>query len=165
MDNGSFRDAQGRTINCQNIILIMTSNLGAKEAQVSTVGLQGSASVSKQDQVISNSLRPEFINRLDALIKFTNLSDDELSKILAKHLLKLNSTLVPHALSVEISPEVSEYLVKKAAAEKMGARPLKRLIEREIKQELGLKILEGIRSQKVFVTLEDNTLKFNYQNN
>lgn len=161
MDNGFFRDAQNRLINCQHTLFIMTSNLGAKEAAKSNVGLQVSSQISKQKEVVNNSLRPEFLNRFDAIVYFKDLGSEELKKILTKQLEKLNSSLTKHRVIIKISNAAADYIVENTQKQDMGARPMKRIIEDKIKNPLALQILRGKLKQEIQVDLDKGELILN----
>lgn len=160
MDNGSFRDAQGRIINCQNIILIMTSNLGSRELGQRSVGLNSKNKDLDLKKLLQKDLKPEFLNRFDALINFNRLSETEFSMIFDKYILELNTLISKKNLKLEVDPEVKNSLIKESIAEDMGARPLKRLIESNLKQRLATKILEGASNKKIKVVLSNNQLEF-----
>jgi ATP-dependent Clp protease ATP-binding subunit ClpA len=164
MDNGSFRDSQGRVINCQHLLVIMTSNLGASDFQKRSVGLSSFHQEVTAKKVLENQLRPEFINRFDSLISFNILSKDNFSLILEKQILELNNLVAKNNLVVELDAQAKAYLISESEREKMGARPLKRLIENTIKQNIALKVLEGVSHQRIRVVLESQKLVYYYDN-
>lgn len=158
MDNGFFRDAQSRLINCQHTLFIMTSNLGAQAASKQNVGLQAMSQSGKQKEVVKNSLRPELINRFDAIVYFNNLGFVELTEIFNKQIEKLNYSLLKHGVKVKVSNEATSFIVENTQTQNMGARPMKRIIENQIKQPIALKILKGKMEQEVLVTLINGSL-------
>lgn len=164
MDNGSFRDAQGRNINCQQIFLIMTSNLGAGEINKKSVGLNNALKEVDTKKFLQKHLKPEFLNRFDALINFNNLSKEEFYKIFDKHLGDLNKLISKSNLVLEVDPAVVELLINQGMAENLGARPLKRLVETQLKQHLALRILEGTSNQKITAILKEDQIEFTYDN-
>lgn len=147
MDHGVLTDSQGRSTDFRNTVIIMTTNAGAKEMDSGSIGLGTNSGVtenfSKRDQVIKNFFSPEFRNRLDAIIHFNKLDDSYVIKIVEKFLMQLEEKLVAKAIELEVSDEVKAWLAQKGFDPKMGARPLARLIDNEIKRPLSQEVLFG----------------------
>lgn len=147
MDHGVLTDSQGRSTDFRNTVIIMTTNAGAKEMEGGSIGLGGGQktpeNTSKRDQVIKNFFSPEFRNRLDAIIHFNKLDDSYVLKIVDKFLLELETKLVEKQVEIEVSESARGWLADKGFDPKMGARPLARLIDTEIKKTLSHEVLFG----------------------
>lgn len=171
MDHGTLTDSQGRSTDFRNVVLIMTTNAGAKEMDAGNIGLSkpsGSGeNSSKRDQVIKNFFSPEFRNRLDAIIHFNRLDDSYVLKIVDKFLMELEEKLIARNIELEVKPAVKEWLAKKGYDPKMGARPLARLIDTEIKKPLSQEVLFGKleKGGKVIVDLDTkkDSLSFGFE--
>lgn len=150
-EDGMLTDAQGNAVDCRNAIFIMTSNIGAKFIQKrATVGFQGNADASREkmeEQVLSQvkqTFAPEFINRLDEIIIFDELTDDDLSQIIDLQIAKLNTILENRSLKVALSGEARAWLISKTLAERSyGARPLKRALQKYVEDELSEALIQG----------------------
>lgn len=145
MDHGKLTDAQGRTTNFKNVVLIMTSNAGAREAESSTIGIapeQDLKSV-KQEKALKNTFSPEFRNRLDSIVQFSALSEDLIIKIVDKFLVELETKLLAKNIEIIVDLEAKKWLARKGFDPKMGARPMARLIDQQIKRRLSSEILFG----------------------
>ncbi len=160
LDDGRLTDGQGRTVDFRNTIVIMTSNLG------SAVFSDPSLDLEKQKEAVLDEVRgyfrPEFVNRIDEIVVFEPLGRDEISQIVDIQLGLLQRRLAERDLSIELTDGAREYLANKGYEPLFGARPLKRLIQREIQDPLALKLLSGeIRDgDKVTVDAEDGHLAF-----
>jgi ATP-dependent Clp protease ATP-binding subunit ClpB len=141
LDDGRLTDGQGRTVDFRNTIVIMTSNLG------SSVFNDTSLSIEKQrDEVLDDVrgfFRPEFVNRIDELLVFEPLGRDEIAQIVEIQLRSLRLRLEDRHLSLELSDDAKGYLANKGYDPAFGARPLKRLIQREIQDPLAMQLLAG----------------------
>lgn len=156
MDYGKLTDAQGRSSDFRNALLIMTTNAGASEMENSGISLRLSSSsgepvadlgqevgASKRDKVIKRFFTPEFRNRLDEIIYFNRLNENQILDIVDKFLFQLQLVLAPKKIHIEISKEVRLWLSQKGFDPKLGARPLDRLIENQIRRPLSQEILFG----------------------
>ena len=169
-EDGVLTDAQGNTVDCRNAIFIMTSNIGAKFIQKRTsMGFQGNAESSREkmeEQVLSQvkqTFAPEFINRLDEIIIFDELSEDDLSQIIDLQVGKLNEILTNRSLCVILNPAARKWLIDKTFAERSyGARPLKRALQKYVEDELSEALIQGNVHQDstVEVFLADEKLAF-----
>ena len=159
MDYGTVTGSNGKKADARNIILILTSNLGAEEMERASLGFGEVERTDDQDET-KKFFAPEFRNRLDAIVKFKKLPKDVMIKIVNKFLLELNSMTIEKGVEVNATPEAVEYLVKKGFNDKLGARPLQRIIDNEIKKPLSRMILFGDLSQggRVEVTLSDDII-------
>ena len=155
-EDGVLTDAQGNTVDCKHAIFIMTSNIGARTIQKrGNVGFQSSGDVSREkleEQVMSQvrqTFAPEFVNRLDEIIIFDELSDADLFQIIDLQLRNLNSILSRRGLQVRMSDEVRQWLVDKACSDRSyGARPLKRALQKYVEDELSEALIQGQISEE-----------------
>lgn len=140
-DDGRLTDGRGRTVDFTNTVLIMTSNIAGK--QIMDLAEEDSE---KLEEVVwskvRSTFRPEFINRIDKMIVYEPLGEEELSKIVEMQLSRLQERVEDQDLKIEVSPEVKEYLADKGYDPAFGARPLKRVIQDEIEDKLALGIIK-----------------------
>ncbi len=150
-EDGILTDAQGQTIDCKQAIFIMTSNLGARFIQKrATLGFQSNADASREkleEQVMSEvkkTFAPEFINRLDEIIIFDELTDTDLREIIDLQIGKLNEILEKRALRIRLSEEAKTWLMDKTCADRSyGARPLKRALQKYVEDEISEALIQG----------------------
>jgi ATP-dependent Clp protease ATP-binding subunit ClpB len=160
LDDGRLTDGQGRTVDFRNSIVIMTSNLG------SPVFADTSLERDKQKEAVLEDVRgyfrPEFVNRIDEIVVFDPLGREEIAQIVAIQLQGLEPRLAERNISIELTDDARGYLANKGYDPAFGARPLKRLIQREIQDPLALKLLSGeIREgDSVHVDTADGGLVF-----
>jgi ATP-dependent Clp protease ATP-binding subunit ClpA len=133
----------GKTVDFRNIILIMTSNAGAREMSKNALGFGREKIEGEDDKAVSMLFAPEFINRLDAVVKFNSIKPDTMNKIVDKFLAQLNVLSADKNVKVEVSPDAKEWLAKKGYEPKYGARPLARVIQKHIKVPLSREMLFG----------------------
>jgi ATP-dependent Clp protease ATP-binding subunit ClpB len=141
LDDGRLTDGQGRTVDFRNTIVIMTSNLGAAVFQDPT-----SSPEERQEKVLADvraHFRPEFVNRIDEVVVFDALSREDIEKIVRIQLRGLHRRLAERKLELELTDEATSYLANAGYDPHFGARPLKRLIQREIQDPLALLMLSG----------------------
>ena len=164
MDYGSVTGSNGKKADCRNIILILTSNLGAEEMEKASLGF-GEVERTEDDDAMKRFFAPEFRNRLDAVVKFSKLGKDTMKSIVKKFLLELNTMTVEKRVEVNASEEAIDYLIDKGFDSKMGARPLSRIIDDEIKKPLSRMILFGELQEggRVEVTVNDSKLVIEYK--
>jgi ATP-dependent Clp protease ATP-binding subunit ClpA len=145
MDYGILTDGKGNKTNFHNVILIMTSNVGAKEMNKNEIGFtKNSQQVIKNRELeIKHLFSPEFLNRLDSIVQFNALNQIDLNKIIIKSLSKLQENLSNKKIIMLYSDLVISHIAKNGFDEKMGARPIQRYIEKEISQLLSKEILFG----------------------
>ncbi len=141
LDDGRLTDGQGRTVDFRNSIVIMTSNLG------SAVFGDPSIAPEKQKEAVLEDVRgyfrPEFINRIDEIVVFEPLGRDEIRQIVDIQLRQLRARLAERKLTLELTDEARDYLANKGYDPAFGARPLKRLIQREVQDPLAMQLLSG----------------------
>ena len=143
MDNGSLTDHSGKKIDFRNVILIMTTNAGAREGQKSAIGFGTSKRTGDDIEAINNLFSPEFRNRLDSTITFKSLSPKTICKVVEKLMMQFEAQLSEQDISFDLSTRAMKWLATKGYDERMGARPLSRVIQSEIKKPLADEILFG----------------------
>jgi ATP-dependent Clp protease ATP-binding subunit ClpA len=163
MDNGFITGSNGKKADLRNVILIMTSNLGAEEMERANLGFT-QIEKTADDEAVKNFFAPEFRNRLDAVIKFKKLNKQTMKLIVAKFIEELNIQLKDKEVTVSLDEPTIEYLLDKGFDEKMGARPLARVIDNDIKTPLGRKLLfEDHKKGTVNITVKDKELDLVWQ--
>ena len=164
MDYGTVTGSNGKKADCRNIVLILTSNLGAQEMEKGTLGF-GEKERTEDDDAVKRFFAPEFRNRLDAVVKFNKLAKETMKKIVSKFLLELNTMTAEKRVEVNATEKAIDYLIDKGFDDKMGARPLQRIIDDEIKKPLSRMILFGdlLDGGRVEVDVEDNKLNIVYK--
>jgi ATP-dependent Clp protease ATP-binding subunit ClpA len=158
MDNGFITGSNGKKADLRNVILIMTSNLGAEEMERATLGF-AEQERTEDDQAVKSFFAPEFRNRLDAVIKFKKLNKDIMKLIVSKFIKEVNAQLKDKDVSIKLSKEAVAYLLDKGFDEKMGARPLARVIDNDIKTPLSRKLLFDTIKGKLNITVKDDKLE------
>jgi ATP-dependent Clp protease ATP-binding subunit ClpA len=143
MDNGFVTGSNGKQADGRNCILIMTSNLGARDNENNTIGFGDLEKDGEDDKAIKKFFPPEFRNRLDAVIKFTKLSKEIVCQIVDKFINELNLQIKEKNIEITLTDNSRNYLAEKGYDSKMGARPLARLIDNKIKSPLSRRILFG----------------------
>ncbi len=143
MDHGKLTDHNGRQIDFRNVILIMTSNAGATEQAKAAVGFGRDRREGEDTAAIERTFTPEFRNRLDAVISFAPLPSEVILRVVEKFVLQLEAQLMDRNVTIELSPEAADWLAEKGYDEKMGARPLGRVIQEHIKKPLAEELLFG----------------------
>jgi len=143
MDNGKVTGSNGKEADARNSIVILTTNLGAQEAEKNAIGFTDDFEKEYEDDELKKFFKPEFRNRLDATITFAKLGKPVMIKIVGKFLLELKNMVRDKKVKLEITDEALDYLVDKGFNKKMGARPLQRVIDNEIKKPLSRELLFG----------------------
>jgi ATP-dependent Clp protease ATP-binding subunit ClpA len=141
MDGGYLSGSNGKRVDMRNVVLIMTSNLGAAEMEKNAIGFAGLEKEGEDDVAVERFFPPEFRNRLDAIVKFNKLSKESMLLIVDKFIGELNSLIVEKNILIKPTLKLKEYLLDKGWNPKMGARPLARVINEKIKTPLAHKIL------------------------
>jgi ATP-dependent Clp protease ATP-binding subunit ClpA len=162
MDNGFVTGSNGKQADGRNTILIMTSNLGASDNERNTIGFNDLARDGEDDKAIKKFFAPEFRNRLDAIIKFSKLGEKVVEQIVKKFVGDLNNQLKDKGIEIIITGKATKWLANKGHDSKMGARPLARLIDNEIKSPLSRRVLFGdlVDGGRVTVDIVDDKLDF-----
>lgn len=160
MDNGKLTDHNGKVIDFRNIILIMTSNAGAAEQEKSAVGFVRQRRDGEDTEAINKLFSPEFRNRLDSIISFAPLPRDVIIQVVEKFVLQLEAQLMERGVSIELSEEAASWLAAEGYDDKMGARPLGRVIQENIKKPLAEELLFGrlTKGGLVRVNIKDNKI-------
>ena len=143
MDNGKVTGSNGKEADCRNVILIMTSNLGAKDAERNTIGFSTEERYNDGEEATNSFFSPEFRNRLDGIVRFNKLGRGSMEMIVGKFVRELNALVAEKNVKVEVSPAGMELLVKRGFNPKMGARPLARIIDQDIKKPMSREMLFG----------------------
>jgi ATP-dependent Clp protease ATP-binding subunit ClpB len=162
LDDGRLTDSQGRTVDFRNTVIIMTSNIGS--AFILEQGTDDWALVETQvTSALRQHFRPEFLNRIDDIIVFRPLGEEQIETIIGLQLRKLEQLLAEKKMSIDLSPEAKHFLAREGYDPAFGARPLKRAIQRLVQNPLALSVLEGrfLEGDKIKVDLgENNQLVF-----
>src|SRR5210317_1784481 len=143
MDYGTVTGSNGKKADCRNITLIMTSNLGAEDNEKNNIGFGPSERTGEDDKPLKKFFPPEFRNRLDAVIKFDKLSKDTMKSVVKKFLQELNTMTMEKDVEVNATDDAIEFLMTKGFDAKLGARPLQRVIDDDIKKPLSKMMLFG----------------------
>jgi ATP-dependent Clp protease ATP-binding subunit ClpA len=162
MDHGALTDAVGKKVDFRNVILIMTTNAGAADAQRHSIGFGRSRNEGEDEAAIKRIFSPEFRNRLDATVAFKALTPEIIRKVVHKFVLQLEAQLADRHVTIELSDDAADWLAKNGFDELYGARPLARVIQEHIKKPLADEILFGklVRGGHVKVSLKDGKLAF-----
>jgi ATP-dependent Clp protease ATP-binding subunit ClpB len=146
LEDGRLTDGQGRTVDFRNSILIMTSNLGSSRIRNytgETLGTSYEMMKLAVTEELRNAFRPEFLNRIDETVVFHALKSEHIRRIVDIQLEALRKRLEPRHITIELSEEAKEHLVRVGYEPDFGARPLKRAIQRELENRLARALLEG----------------------
>jgi ATP-dependent Clp protease ATP-binding subunit ClpA len=163
MDNGFITGSNGKKADARQAILIMTSNLGAADAEKNSVGFGSLERDSDPKDAVNRFFAPEFRNRLDGVIRFGKLDNTTMIKVVKKFIDELNALVKDKNIHVKPNAEAVEFLIKKGFDSKMGARPLQRTIDEMIKKPLSREILFGklINGGVVEVGVDNDKLTIN----
>ena len=164
MDEGTVQGNNGKAANCKNIVLILTTNLGAHQLDKNVMGFNASKTTEYDDKEMKNFFAPEFRNRLDATVVFKKLAKEVLMKIVGKFMVDLKVMLKEKNVAIELTNEAIDYLVEHGYDDKMGARPMQRLIDDKIKKDLSKELLFGKLKQggKVKVSADKKGIVLDY---
>ena len=161
MDHGTLTDNNGRHADFRNTVLIMTTNAGAQEAARASIGFTQQDHSTDAMETVKKMFTPEFRNRLDAIMQFNALPMSVIKTIVDKFLVELQAQLDAKKVQLDVDEAARDWLAREGYDEKMGARPMQRLIQEKIKRQLAEDILFGELSQgggNVFITVEDDEL-------
>lgn len=163
LDDGRLTDSKGRIVDFKNTVLIMTSNLGSRQIQAANENPLADHDV-KTDvlQVLRDHFKPEFLNRIDDIVVFSQLSREEISTIIDLQLERLREMLMDRGITLELDDAAKAFVVEEGYDPVYGARPLKRAIQTLIQNPLAVKLLNGdiAGGQTVHVTVDDGKLRF-----
>jgi len=162
MDHGSLTDANGKKVDFRNVVLIMTTNAGASDAQRNSIGFGRGKQDDEVDEALKRLFTPEFRNRLDAVVQFRALTPDIIRQVVVKFIMQLEAQLADRHVTIETTDEAADWLAKNGFDELYGARPLARVIQEHIKKPLADEILFGklVKGGHVKVVLKDSKLAF-----
>jgi len=163
MDHGFLTDNNGKKADFRNVILILTSNVGSRDSERRSLGFVdevGGSSASQKE--VERTFSPEFRNRLDSIVYFAALDPSTMDQVVNKQILELEHLLLGKNIEIDVEQEVREWLAKKGYDRKMGARPLARTIQDELKRPLSEEILFGKLEHggTVRVVLKDDKIHF-----
>lgn len=172
LDDGVLTDSHGRKVDFKNTIIIMTSNIGASE--IKSMPRLGFGADAQEDyehmrevqmSALKKTLKPEFINRIDDIIIFRSLQDEDMSKIISVMTQSLQKRLADKDINIEITDGAMQLIVKKGSNKEYGARPLRRALQRMIEDELSERILKGefAIGDKILIDAQDDSLTFTKQ--
>jgi ATP-dependent Clp protease ATP-binding subunit ClpC len=155
LDDGRLTDGQGRVVDFRNTVLIMTSNLGTEYVRHSgTLGFlqkddsdEDRQAHEKIEKALKSTFRPEFLNRIDEIIMFSPLSKEEMQQIVDLQMKEIRSRLEEHGLKVELTPAAREWLAAEGFDQALGARPLKRALQKYVESPLSISLLSGEYAQ------------------
>jgi ATP-dependent Clp protease ATP-binding subunit ClpA len=165
MDHGSLTDAVGKKVDFRNVVLIMTTNAGAADAQRNSIGFGRGRNEGEDEAAIKRVFTPEFRNRLDAVVAFKSLTPEIIRQVVHKFVLQLEAQLADRHVTVSLDDDAADWLAKNGFDELYGARPLARVIQENIKKPLADEILFGklVRGGHVSVSLKDGKLAFDIE--
>ena len=142
LDYGNLSDSNGRKINFKNTLIVLTSNTGAVEAENDSVGCIEQSSDDKYQKAVSKAFTPEFRNRLDGIVNFNSLNEKNLHSVVEKFLIEVQAKLNEKGIDLEYETEVLNYVLQKNTDQKLGARPIARIVEKEIKKPIANLIIQ-----------------------
>jgi ATP-dependent Clp protease ATP-binding subunit ClpA len=162
MDHGALTDSNGKKIDFRNVVLIMTTNAGASDAQRNSIGFGRGKAEDEVDEALKRTFTPEFRNRLDAVVQFHALTPEIIRQVVLKFVMQLEAQLADRHVTIETDDDAADWLAKNGFDELYGARPLARVIQENIKKPLADEILFGrlVKGGHVRVVLKDGKLAF-----
>ncbi len=165
MDHGKLTDHNGRSVDFRNVILILTTNAGASDMQKEAIGFGRAKRTGEDTAAIERIFTPEFRNRLDAIISFAALGKSTIMQVVTKFVLQLEAQLLDRNVHIDLTEEAALWLGDKGYDDKMGARPLGRVIQEFIKKPLAEELLFGklIKGGTVHVGLKDDKIDLTYE--
>jgi len=167
MDYGKLTDHNGKSVDFRNVILIMTTNAGAADLAKPAIGFERSERGGEDEEAINRMFSPEFRNRLDAVIPFSNLTPEIVSRVVDKFVMQLEAQLADRNVTIELAPAARDWLAKKGYEPLYGARPLARVIQEHIKKPLAEELLFGklAKGGTVQVEIKDDAPVFGFPDN
>ena len=164
MDHGSLTDANGKKVDFRNVVLIMTTNAGASDAQRNSIGFGRGKKEEENEEAIKRLFTPEFRNRLDAIVAFKSLTPEVIRLVVQKFVLQLEAQLADRHVTIETTEDALDFLAKDGFDDLYGARPLARTIQEQIKKPLADDILFGrlAKGGHVKVVLRDGKIAFDF---
>jgi len=156
MDNGMITNSEGKSVSARNAILILTSNLGARDAERNTIGFGDNDNNSASEEAVKRFFSPEFRNRLDAVVQFTKLDKKLMKNITKKFLHEVRDMLTPRGINLSYSITVIDWLTENGFTASMGARPMARLINEKIKKPVAKQLLFGDNVTQITLEVKNN---------
>jgi len=156
LDDGRITDSQGRVVNFENTVIVMTSNAGS-DLNSGSMGFESAEGVSKYEKTLNQLFRPEFLNRVDEIVEFEYLSKEELLQIVDLMMNELSQGLMEQGISLNVSNDAKELVLEKGYQRRFGARPMRRIIMKQIEDVIAEKIISG-------ETGKGSTINVNTQN-
>ena len=162
MDNGKLTDHHGKTVDFRNVVLIMTTNAGAADMASEGIGFGNVSREDASDEAVKKMFTPEFRNRLDAIVPFTYLTPEVVSRVVDKFVLQLELQLADQNVHIRLDTDAREWLSERGYDRLYGARPMARLIQEKIKQPLAEELLFGklMQGGEVNVHMKDGEMAF-----
>ncbi|MEE0866836.1 MAG: ATP-dependent Clp protease ATP-binding subunit [Clostridia bacterium] len=160
LDDGRVTDSQGKTVSFENTVIVMTSNAGS-DWKGGGIGFAQSAAKQNEQKVmgaLKAIFRPEFLNRVDEIIVFEELSHEEMKEILYIMIADLNEMLSPKGMTLSVTEEAADFIAQQAEKEHLGARPMRRIISREIEDKLAEIIIKAAEKDKITVSVKSGVL-------
>jgi len=167
LEDGRLTDNQGRTVHFDNTVIVMTSNVGT-DAKANTIGFSQNGYEAMESRVrekLKDTFRPEFLNRVDDIVVFTELSKEELKKIIDLMILEVRREALEQNIDLTVTEEVKDLILEKGYDQKYGARPLRRTVQRLIEDEIAELFLKGIvvEGSKIQIYVEEGKLQFHVE--
>ncbi|MDT0594015.1 ATP-dependent Clp protease ATP-binding subunit ClpA [Glaciecola petra] len=165
MDHGTLTDNNGRKVDFRNVVLVMTTNAGVQATVRTSIGFKQQDNSHDAMSEINKTFSPEFRNRLDSIVWFNHLDEEVIMQVVDKFIIELQAQLDVKGVSLEVSEKARAYLAEKGYDKSMGARPMARLIQEELKRELASELLFGklANGGEVKVGLKNKKLSFTYK--
>ena len=165
LDEGRITSTNGKTVDAKNTIIIMTSNLGARDSERSNIGFGSTQKTGEDEKALKEFFKPELRNRIDMVCKFKKLDNLAVKKVVIKFVNELKSQLLTqHDITLNLGEDVIEYLAKVGYDDKMGARPLSRKIDEVIRVPLSKKILfERLKASTVTAVIKEEKIDFDVE--
>jgi len=161
LDEGKITGANGKTVDIRNCIIIMTSNLGARDNERNSIGFSSLARSGEEDSAVKEFFKPELRNRIDLVCKFNKLDQLSIKKIVVKFVNELKASLTDRNIHLTLTESLIDHIADKGYDPKMGARPLSRKIDELIRIPLSKKILfDRIENCRVVADLADDKVEF-----
>ena len=165
MDHGTLTDNNGRKADFRNVVVVMTTNAGVQETTRASIGFSEQDHTHDAMGEINKVFSPEFRNRLDNIIWFNHLDKDVILLVVDKFIVELQAQLDKKSVNLELSAKAREWLADKGYDKAMGARPMARIIQEQLKKPLANEILFGelVEGGTVKVSVKDKKIRFDYQ--
>ena len=167
MDHGTLTDNNGRKADFRNVVVVMTTNAGVQETTRKSIGFTEQDHTHDAMGAINKVFSPEFRNRLDNIIWFNHLEREVILLVVDKFIVELQAQLDKKSVNLELTPKAREWLADKGYDKAMGARPMARVIQEELKKQLANEILFGelVDGGTVKVSVKDKKIRFDYESN